>query len=77
MLAELKATTNSDRFSDAPAARNYALLGDKDEAFKTLFRQVEERNDLATHIKSDPPFESLHSEPRWTELLSSMNFPQE
>jgi len=49
----------------------------KDEAFKTLFRQVEERNDLATYIKSDPPFVSLHSEPRWTELPSRMNFPQE
>jgi hypothetical protein len=51
---------------DCRSVRDYALLGDKDEAFKTLFRQVEERNDLATYIKSDPPFESLHSDSRWT-----------
>ena len=56
-------------------ARAYTALGDKDEAFKVLFRLVEERNNLATTIKADPPFDSLHSDPRWKELLRRMNFP--
>ncbi|MEK6325095.1 MAG: protein kinase [Acidobacteriota bacterium] len=77
MLAELKATTDLVSFSDAPLARAYAALGDKDEAFKVLFRQVEERNNVATYVKADPPFESLHSDPRWKELLRRMNFPAE
>jgi eukaryotic-like serine/threonine-protein kinase len=73
MLAELKATTDPASFSDAPVARAYAALGDKDEAFKMLFRQVEERNNVATYVKADPPFDSLHSDPRWKELLTRMN----
>ena len=73
MLAKLKATTHPVIFSDAPIARVYAALGDKDEAFKELFRLVEERNNLATFIKADPPFDNLHSDPRWQELLTRMN----
>jgi TolB-like protein/DNA-binding winged helix-turn-helix (wHTH) protein/Tfp pilus assembly protein PilF len=57
------------------AARVYAALGDKDEAFRCLFRMVEEREDWHIFIKSDPPFESLHSDPRWAELLRRMNIP--
>jgi eukaryotic-like serine/threonine-protein kinase len=73
MLAGLKATTDPVSFSDAPVARAYAALGDKDEAFRMLFRQVEERNNVATYVKADPPFDSLHSDPRWKELLTRMN----
>jgi serine/threonine protein kinase/Flp pilus assembly protein TadD len=77
LLAESKATADPAIFSDAPIARTYALLGDKDEAFKVLFRQVEERNSVATYAKADPPLESLHSDPRWKDLLRRMNFPTE
>jgi tetratricopeptide (TPR) repeat protein len=75
MLAGLKTTTNPASFSDALIAPVYALLGDKDEAFKSLFRQVEEHSNVATYIKADPPLESLHADPRWKELLRRMNFP--
>jgi eukaryotic-like serine/threonine-protein kinase len=77
MLAELKATTDPAIFSDIPVARAYAALGDTDEAFNVLFRLVEERERYATYIKADPPFESLHSDRRWKELLRRMNFPPE
>ncbi len=77
MLAELKAQTSPASFLDVPVARAYAAIGDKDEAFKVLFRQVEERNNVATYVKADPPFESLHSDRRWKELLRRMNFPEE
>jgi len=49
----------------------------KDEAFKVLFRLVEERNNPATHIKAQPPLDNLHSDPRWKELLRRMNSPPE
>ena len=77
MLAELKATADPASFSDAPIARVYAALGDKDKAIKELFRLVEERNSLATYIKADPPFVSLRSHPSWEELLRRMNLPAE
>jgi hypothetical protein len=38
---------------------------------------VEERNSFLTPLKEDPPFESLHSDPRWKALLRRVNFPIE
>ena len=76
MLKELKATTDPASFSSFGVASVYAALGDKDAAFNVLFHMIEERN-VATHIKADPQFESLHSDPRWKEMLRRMNFPPE
>jgi TolB-like protein/Tfp pilus assembly protein PilF len=53
----------------------YTALGDKDAAFRLLFKSVDERINWPIFIKADPLFESLHSDPRWTELLRRMNFP--
>jgi len=53
----------------------YTALGDKDAAFRLLFKSVDERISWPIFIKADPLFESLHSDPRWTELLRRMNFP--
>ena len=58
---------------DMKLAQAYAALGDKDEAFRLLFRYVEERYALGNI--QDPPFDSLHSDPRWRVLLRRMNFP--
>jgi serine/threonine protein kinase/TolB-like protein/Tfp pilus assembly protein PilF len=58
-------------------ARLYAALGDKDEAFRILEKAVEERNSLLVALKEDPPYENLHSDPRWKALLRRMNFPEE
>ena len=55
----------------------YAALGDKDEAFRILEQAVEERKWLLVTLKEDPPLESLHSDPRWKELLRRMNYPPE
>jgi tetratricopeptide (TPR) repeat protein len=52
----------------------YSTLGDKDEAFRILEKAVEERQVLV-NIKVDPPFENLHSDPRWKALLHRLNFP--
>lgn len=58
-----------------PLASAYAALGDKDEAFRLLFKSVQERVDWYIFIKADPPFDVLHSDPRWKELLRLMNLP--
>jgi TolB-like protein/DNA-binding winged helix-turn-helix (wHTH) protein/Tfp pilus assembly protein PilF len=58
----------------ALAAAAYAALGDKDEAFKLLFA-LRRGGDVFNYVKVDPPLDSLHSDPRWTELLRQMNLP--
>jgi tetratricopeptide (TPR) repeat protein len=55
------------------AAAAYAALGDKDEAFKLLFAM--QRDEGFNYVKVDPPLDSLHSDPRWRELLHHMNLP--
>jgi tetratricopeptide (TPR) repeat protein len=55
------------------SAEVYAALGDMDTAFALLFRRIEERSNWPIFIKADPPFDSLHVDPRWNELLRRMN----
>lgn len=62
-------------FGDDGAPAAYAALEDNDTAFKILFRRVEERDNHLFTIKTDPLFASLHSDPRWPELLRRMNLP--
>jgi len=59
------------------AAAVYAALGDKDTAFGILEKAAEERDSLLVFLKEDPPFESLHSDPRWQFLIRRMSFPRE
>jgi hypothetical protein len=53
----------------------YAALGDKDEAFRWLFRNVATRDAWTAYTKTDPLLDELHSDPRWPELLRSLNLP--
>ena len=50
-----------------------AALGDHDAAFGSLFRALDERESWLLFIKSDPIFEGLHRDPRWTSVLRRMN----
>jgi len=50
-----------------------AALGDRDAAFTSLFRALEQRDSWLLYIKSDPIFEALHPDPRWTVVLRRMN----
>jgi TolB-like protein/DNA-binding winged helix-turn-helix (wHTH) protein/Tfp pilus assembly protein PilF len=74
----LLAGLGNDVPGPASQAGAYAALGDRDEAFGLLFRRVERHEDWASIIiKTDPHFASLHSDPRWPELLGRMNLPVE
>jgi hypothetical protein len=53
----------------------YAALGDKDEAFRLLFKSTEVRDGLGVYVKVDPPLDVLHSDPRWQVLLRRMKLP--
>ena len=66
--------TLRDTSPPAQVAQAYAVLGNTDEAFRLLFRHAAERNSL-NYVKTEPRFDSLHSDPRWQLLLRRMNLP--
>lgn len=53
----------------------YAGLGDKDRVFEWLEKAYGERSAAMPVLKAEPFFDSLHSDPRFQELLRRMNFP--
>jgi hypothetical protein len=50
-------------------------LGDKDKAIENLDKAYNLR-DINMLLISDPPFDALHSDPRFKELLRKMNLPE-
>jgi tetratricopeptide (TPR) repeat protein len=53
----------------------YAQLGDRDRVFDWLDRAYRNRSCLYW-LRQDPRFYSVHSDPRFQELLAKLNFPQ-
>jgi serine/threonine protein kinase/Tfp pilus assembly protein PilF len=53
----------------------YAQLGNKDQAFKWLAKALRSRSCMY-FLRQDPRLESIHSDPRFQELLTRMSFPQ-
>lgn len=54
-------------------AQIYASLGEKEEAFRGLNKALEEFSASLIYIKIDPRFNSLRSDPRYSELLHRIN----
>ena len=77
ILKDLQRMTDPALFPVNDAASVWAALGNKDEAFRLLFNAVEKRATMLIFTKVYPYFDSLHSDPRWEELLRPMNFPQD
>ena len=53
----------------------YAQLGNTDRAFEWLDKAYRNRSCLYW-LRVDPRFDSIHSDPRFQELLAKVNFPQ-
>jgi TolB-like protein/DNA-binding winged helix-turn-helix (wHTH) protein/Tfp pilus assembly protein PilF len=66
-------STNVGEF-DIPQV--YARLGEKEKAMVSLERNFQDRAPLVTLLKVDPALETLHSDPRFIELLRRMNLPE-
>ena len=56
-------------------AAAYAALGDRDRAFALLFAMVDRGGDEPLYLTVDPPFDILHADPRWHELLRRVAAP--
>ncbi len=57
-------------------AGQYALLGEKDQAFASLEKAYVEKSGFLHYLKVHPFFDSLRSDPRYADLLKRMGLPQ-
>ena len=53
----------------------YASKGDSEEAFNWLNKSFENNEVELYWLKVEPEFESIHSDPRWQEMLDKVGFP--
>jgi TolB-like protein/Flp pilus assembly protein TadD len=53
----------------------YACLGQRDPAFQSLDRGCDDRDVCMMWLEVDPRLKSLHSDPRFQDLVRRMNFP--
>ncbi len=76
ILEDLKKQAKRRYTSPGTMADLYGLLGDKDQAFALLEKAYEERDNMVALLKVDPYFDPLRSDPRFTNLLRRVGFPE-
>jgi tetratricopeptide (TPR) repeat protein len=54
----------------------YAKAGDKDQAFAWLEKGLKEKSDAIQYLKVNHLADSLHSDPRYADMLKRMGMPQ-
>jgi hypothetical protein len=54
-------------------AEIYVGLGDKEQAFAWLDRAFEQRSGWLLHVKENPRYDSLRTDPRYAGLVRRMN----
>jgi tetratricopeptide (TPR) repeat protein len=76
LLAELKEQSKRRHVASYWIAMVYVGLDEKDEAFAWLEKAYQERSFWLLWIKMDPMVDSLRSDPRFTDLMRRIGFPQ-
>jgi TolB-like protein/Flp pilus assembly protein TadD len=75
VLKELESKYEKHEAIAQDLAAVYAGLGEKDRAFAWLEKDFQVRSGLLAWTRWTPAFESLRSDPRFTDLLRRMGFP--
>jgi tetratricopeptide (TPR) repeat protein len=73
VLPELRERAKREPGSEWGLAAVYSGLGEKDQALAELERAYQMRDGALTLLKVELPFDSLRSDPRFTDLLRRMN----
>jgi Flp pilus assembly protein TadD len=68
-LRELERRSKSEFVEPTFVAMINIGLGDKDAAFATLRKAIDERSPMLIWLNADPVYDDLHSDSRFTELL--------
>jgi ACT domain-containing protein len=63
----------ADKPSNAAIAIIYTGLDDKEHALDWLEKAYQERDTIMTHLKVDPLFDTLRSQPRFQQLIRRMH----
>lgn len=74
-IDKLISTSNQRFISPGSIAMIYAMLGDKDSAFKWLERANNEHDMLVVRVKHDPRFANLRGDPRLDDLIRRIGLP--
>ena len=69
ILDELEATPRGQFTSPTDIARVYAGLGENDVAFGWLQKALDAHDNWLTHLKVDPKFDKMRSDPRFSDML--------
>ena len=75
VLGDLERTSKRKYVSGYLIATVYAGLGDKEAAFHWLEAAYEKRDCQMPHLRNEPSFESLRSDPRFGELVRRIDLP--
>jgi len=75
ILEQLNDSSRQQYVSPYFVAMVHAGLGEKEKALDRLDKAYEDRGNWLAYVRLQPEFESLHSEPRFQDLLRRMNFP--
>jgi serine/threonine-protein kinase len=75
VLEQLKERAKRGYVSKYLVARIYVGLGEKEKAFEWMEKAFEDRDEGETWLKVDPMMDSLHSDPRYAELLRRLGLP--
>jgi serine/threonine-protein kinase len=76
IMEELKQRSKRKYLSSIIIANLHAALGEKDQAFALLDKAYDERDTLLILLKVEPMFDPLRSDPRFTDLLRRVGFPE-
>ena len=75
ILDELNELSKKRYVSSLETARIHTALGDKDRAFDCFAKAIDEREGWLIWMKLEPSFDSLRSDPRFTDLLRRVGLP--
>jgi DNA-binding winged helix-turn-helix (wHTH) protein/TolB-like protein/Flp pilus assembly protein TadD len=75
VLQDLQARSNQSYVSPYHVAMVYAGLGERDKAFSWLGKAYADREGRLTILKVVPEFDSLHSDPRFADLIRRIGLP--